>query len=106
MSDGYFSIMDTVSTALTETKFSTGSLLLYPNPSDGAFHIRYKLKEPADVRINLFDMTGRLVRNLYLGTKAPGWNEVSINLGDMGQHLFIVEIRVEDQALRKVLIIR
>jgi hypothetical protein len=106
MSNAHFSIMDSVSTAIADTKFSTGSLLLYPNPSNGAFHIRYKLQESAEVGLHIFDMNGRLVRNQYLGAQSPGWNEVSCDLGPIGQNLYILEIRADDQAIRKVLIIR
>lgn len=39
-------------------------LTVFPNPSDGAFTIEYKVSTPSDVRLDIFDMAGNFITNL------------------------------------------
>ena len=44
----------------------------YPNPFNPETWIPYQLSESAHVQIRIYDVTGHLVRQLYLGTKLAG----------------------------------
>ncbi|MBX2820407.1 MAG: PKD domain-containing protein [Rhodothermaceae bacterium] len=56
----------------------------YPNPFAGTTQIRYELPADAQVSLNVFDVSGRRVRALEQGTKAPGLHEVSWDALDDG----------------------
>lgn len=58
------------------------SLVLYPNPSDGATTVRTTLAVSADVRVEVFDAAGRLVRFYEAGPRPAGIFETQVALGD------------------------
>ncbi|MBP7669007.1 MAG: S8 family serine peptidase [Candidatus Eisenbacteria bacterium] len=43
-----------------------------PNPFTGETHLHYQLNAASDVRLQVFDPSGRLVRTLVSGTRQPG----------------------------------
>jgi hypothetical protein len=45
----------------------------------GTTRIAFELNEPSDVRLNLFDVRGRLVRNLVEGRKEAGVHEIALD---------------------------
>ena len=47
---------------------------VYPNPSRGAFEVRYGLPEAAEARVALYDVLGREVAVLASGTHEAGWH--------------------------------
>lgn len=47
-----------------------------PNPSSGGSLLAFDLAERADVRLQIFDASGRLVRTLVEGSRSPGANGV------------------------------
>lgn len=55
-------------------KITSESRLLpnYPNPFNPETWIPYRLANQSDVTINIYDLSGQLVRTLYLGLKRPG----------------------------------
>ena len=56
----------------------------YPNPFAEATTIRYELPADAQISLNIFDVSGRRVRALEQGVKAPGFHEVSWDALDDG----------------------
>ncbi|MFC1573274.1 aminotransferase class I/II-fold pyridoxal phosphate-dependent enzyme [Candidatus Eisenbacteria bacterium] len=53
----------------------------YPNPARGVTRITYWLSKPSDVRLQVFDIRGRLVRTLVqqrqpAGQYNPGWDRI------------------------------
>ncbi|MCA9758543.1 MAG: T9SS type A sorting domain-containing protein [Candidatus Eisenbacteria bacterium] len=48
-----------------------------PNPFRGSTAIRFQLAEQTDVRVDVYSISGRLVRSLYSGSMAAGSQEVT-----------------------------
>ncbi|MBM3288064.1 MAG: hypothetical protein FJY88_12040 [Candidatus Eisenbacteria bacterium] len=44
----------------------------YPNPAFGEVTLRLSMPDPGSTRVSIHDVSGRLVRNLYEGCRAPG----------------------------------
>jgi len=58
---------------------STSDVVLYPsipNPARGSCFIRYALPEPSQVTLRIYDVSGRLVRELEKGMRSAGANSV------------------------------
>jgi hypothetical protein len=58
---------------------NASGVVLYPsipNPSYGACFIRYALPEPSPVTLRVYDVSGRLVRELEKGLRSAGVNSV------------------------------
>jgi photosystem II stability/assembly factor-like uncharacterized protein len=81
-------------------------LLLFPNPSDGAFNVVYKYELQADLSIRIYDMNGKLVyreqsvsypgeyyRTLHLSSFSPGLHLVRVDIGGMSTTKNIMLIR-------------
>jgi hypothetical protein len=61
---------------------------LRPNPSPGAAELRFRTPVRGQVDVQLFDVSGRLVRTLWRGTAEPGEHRVSWNgLSDQGRRV-------------------
>ncbi|MBI1928172.1 T9SS type A sorting domain-containing protein [Candidatus Poribacteria bacterium] len=52
---------------------ASGLFQNYPNPFNPETWIPYQLAQPADVKIQIYDAAGRLVRTLDLGDRAAGF---------------------------------
>jgi hypothetical protein len=81
-------------------------LTVFPNPFHGQTGIRLALSKPqTSVRIEIYDVSGRLVRSLFSGTLGAGSNQFSWNgRDDQGragsQGLYFVRIHAGDVALQ------
>ncbi len=53
------------------------NLAAYPNPFNPRTAIRFELPEARTVRLDIFDLTGRLVRSLHNGSLAAGTHEMT-----------------------------
>ena len=84
----------------------------YPNPFNPTTHIQFKVAEQADVRLVVYDLTGRLVHTLVHDNKQPGtyhveWNARD-NLGRMlptGIYFYVLEAG-DFRATKKMLILK
>ena len=56
-----------------------------PNPFVRETRLRYELSAPAEVRLQIFDPAGRLVRTLFSGTQQPGAYEAPWDSRDEGK---------------------
>lgn len=54
----------------------------YPNPFNPTTTINYELKENASVNLEIYDVTGALVKTLFSGTKSAGSHNVTWNGSD------------------------
>jgi hypothetical protein len=50
---------------------------VYPNPSNGQVQVEYSLKTPSVVRLAIYDVTGRLVREMVNGLQLAGVHRAS-----------------------------
>lgn len=66
-----------------------------PNPFSGQTIIRYEVKQPADICIRVFDLTGRAVATLWEGRQAPGTYSVSWDATDMPEGVYFYRLQTE-----------
>lgn len=62
----------------------------YPNPFNPATTIRYTMRTEGRVAINLYTVTGKLVKELVNDNKAPGTYSFRFNAGNMSSGIYIV----------------
>jgi hypothetical protein len=77
---------------------------VFPNPF--CTRITYNVLQPSNVRINVFNMQGRLVRVLKSGMMAAGsytenWNGTDDNGRMVSNGCFIVKIEIGDKTVAK-----
>jgi flagellar hook assembly protein FlgD len=85
------------STDVTEQNYDELNVSNYPNPFTSITNIKYYLKAPSKVNIRIYDVSGKVVRDLFDGVQDPGKREVQWdgknNEGfDVSSATYIVEI--------------
>jgi hypothetical protein len=65
----------------------------HPNPFNPSTQIRYALPEPAQVSIRVYDVTGRLVRQLVNGQNPAGYHEVMFDASALASGIYITQMR-------------
>ncbi|MDG5766031.1 T9SS type A sorting domain-containing protein [Balneolales bacterium ANBcel1] len=65
----------------------------YPNPFNPVTQIPFTLPETADVQLQVFDVTGRLVATLASGYRPAGAHIVQFDAGGLASGLYIVRIQ-------------
>ncbi len=95
----------------------TALLPNYPNPFNPETWIPYQLSEPADVTVNIYAVSGTLVRTLLLGYQLPGyytdknqaayWNGCN-NLGEpVANGIYFYQLQTNEiSPLRKMVILK
>lgn len=51
----------------------------YPNPFNPTTKIKYGVANSTDIEIHIYDLTGRIVKNILIKDKQPGWYEFTWN---------------------------
>lgn len=68
-------------------------LSIYPNPGNGEFTIKYDVVKRADVRIEIFDMKGVLVRTVVsVSQQYEGKYQIPTNLNELPNGTYIVTL--------------
>jgi len=83
-------------TSTSEEDVLTG-LSLFPNPSNGQVQIKYDLHKSSDVRVDIFDISGRLISGYSYGKVASGINIQTFDLSQVSSGMYFVNMTVGDQ---------
>ncbi len=70
---------------------STGAetLYCYPNPFTGLTYINVDIKSQTSLRASVYDLSGKLVRELYNGAAMPGLTTLEFDASDLPAGIFI-----------------
>lgn len=91
--------------AVTPTSFTLYSP--FPNPFNGLVTIEYLLPEPADVKLTVFDLTGRTVATLVQETLPAGTHRQEWNSAGTISGMFIVRLEANGQTVtQKIAIVK
>jgi PKD repeat protein len=78
---------------------------IYPNPTSKDLFLEFISPDVSTLEINLFDNTGNLVSNLFSGQSSKGINRKSFVMSIYSQGLYIIEIKNQEEIIRKKLVI-
>lgn len=76
-------------------------LEVYPNPFNDSAMIHYNLTDNQRVEINLFNINGQAVNQIYKGHQFPGNHIVSIHNSYLSSGTYIVQLRTENSIRNK-----
>lgn len=93
-------------TGIEETAPIEG-LRIYPNPTDGNFSVTFNQLEPAAVMVDIFDITGKHVANLYSGDNASGLFNQPFDLNSIGitKGAYMAAITVNEATVTRKLMV-
>jgi hypothetical protein len=85
---------------------STSSLLnIYPNPAKSQIAIRYSLPAEIKATIQLFDISGRLVKTLINEEKKPGTYRLTLNTNTLSAGIYFLSLETEEKRIIERLVI-
>ncbi|MEY4905430.1 MAG: hypothetical protein RLZZ292_3245 [Bacteroidota bacterium] len=88
----------------TPTESASNSILksnVFPNPIIDIWHLDVNTEEMKTVEINLYDVSGKLIKNLYKGNLLVGENDFSFNRGILSNGTYFLTI--SDSSNHKIL---
>ena len=78
----------------------------YPNPFSQRTAIVYRIEEPAHVDLTVYDVEGRVVRNLVNAVQPAGRHERIIELDDLPNGVYFYRMVTKDfTATRRMVVI-
>ena len=87
------------STSLAE--YTLSNLELFPNPSFNEIEIMYNIKDCESMSIRIYDIKGRLLRDILDENFQSGANNINLDISDWAQGTYIVKVQTEDAVLSK-----
>ena len=90
---------------LVDDIFLEGNLVLYPNPSSGAMHLRYSISDIRNSKLELYSIDGVLINTLFDGRKQPGEHELEIDVSDLPAGLYFLRVQVGDYYMTEKLVV-
>lgn len=77
-------------------------LTAYPNPFNNQLSFKYKITAAGDIRIDVIDINGRLIRSLSEGRKVPGEYTTSWNGGAVAAGTYFGRISVNGRDVQSI----
>ena len=71
---------------------ANNAIRIYPNPANAFVKVVYNTPSASLVTINIFDLSGQLVKSTNLGKQKAGEGEYSLPTNDMGAGSYLIQI--------------
>ena len=71
---------------------NTNDLYIFPNPAVDDIYLRHEIRYEGNLSINLYDLTGRLIRHFDKGIRNSGNIVEKINIRSIPSGMYIVEV--------------
>lgn len=75
----------------------------YPNPFNPATSIQYSIPKGTEVKLNVFDISGRRVASLVNGFQPAGEHKVSFNASNLSSGVYVYRLEASGHTLSKKL---
>ncbi|MGB1241990.1 MAG: T9SS type A sorting domain-containing protein [Chitinophagales bacterium] len=80
-----------------EEYLSLATIEAYPNPSSGAFQIKYDLLQSTDVQLNIYNSMGQFIQIAGDGLQYAGSQTTFIDLRGQAKGIYFVEMILDDK---------
>jgi hypothetical protein len=80
-------------------------LMAFPNPTEGAIQVQFKIAEDSDVNLSLYNEVGQLVQNILDKHMPIGNYKYSVDLERLPDGVYILTLKTEKQVLDSKLLI-
>lgn len=77
---------------------------VYPNPSSGLSSISYYMRKAANISIQLIDIKGKVIRELYNQPETPGTHTQLLDLHGTASGVYFIKTSIDDQKVSQKLI--
>ena len=104
---GFYSNSSSARLASGEGEQKEGIQLdMFPNPAQDNLNLSFNSSESGNIELKLFDMNGRMVKNLYQGfVNQDVVYQMSMYVGDVAKEVYVVQVKCNDMTTNRKLII-
>ncbi|MFA4852014.1 MAG: T9SS type A sorting domain-containing protein [Bacteroidales bacterium] len=81
--------------SISETPTVSGDVLIYPNPTNGAFTLSYFNNGNSETTIKLYNLVGQIVLSKPIA-QITGLNTVKFDINSFSQGIYMLELTVVD----------
>ena len=93
LDDGSVRDFEVISSVIeTPTDVKAESVTVYPQPAAGSASLRYELTESGDVRVEMFDQSGRPVGRVFSGFQTAGVQQLPLELSTLASGAYTVRV--------------
>lgn len=71
----------------------------YPNPFNPSTDIQYMISAPGKIKLNVYDITGRIIRVLYSGNQNAGYHKVRFDAGELASGTYLYTLSKDGKQL-------
>ena len=80
---------------------------IYPNPFNTSTKINYYIPYSSKIQLNIYDILGKEIQNLYNGQNSQGFHTIDWNADNLSSGLYIVQMKTNNKVLnKKVMLIK
>ncbi len=88
-----------------ENKNRISELTLAPNPSDANANFSFYLSQPSDATFSVFDVSGRMVREISSAHFSTGKQNLQINTGDFSPGVYFIKSNLNGEVTTTKMIV-
>jgi hypothetical protein len=78
--------------SVEENKENDGAFGIFPNPSNGITQVAFRLDNSSDVRVNVYNMLGQIVKTVSADDLQPGLNQVNFDAAGLDKGMYIIQL--------------
>jgi len=79
----------------------------YPNPFNAVTTVSFALPRTSEVRLEIYDNTGRLLMNLCQGSYSAGYYDFAVDFHDFASGIYLLSLKAGDfSAVRKMVLLK
>jgi len=78
-------------------------LLIYPNPTNEALNISFKLKNAENISIEVYDMSGRKIKTLLNSYQSEVEKNIKWNITNISSGMYIVKFKMGNKLTSKII---
>jgi hypothetical protein len=100
------SLRQTVVSGTPQKVRAEAKFLCYPNPANKELKISFELESSSDIHMQLFTLTGQLVKTIYRGRQDPGHQEIIFNTEKLASGAYMLHLSNESFSNSRVVLIQ
>ena len=81
-----------VQTAVNNIANTLQNAKVFPNPASSTVAVMYEMNQASAVSINIMDITGKVITNIYNGTDAKGIHTVTADVAGLSNGMYFMQI--------------
>lgn len=88
-----------VPTGISKINNAFAGVNIHPNPSSNNATLSFELFNNTNLKISLYDITGKQIKAVFNGTMTAGKQNISLDLSDLNIGLYLVNINSQDKVV-------